>query len=54
MEVVKDLQKGDVVMVFDKDLPRGKWFLGQTVETYPGKDGHTRVAKIQLGDKSLV
>ena len=53
-EVVKDLKEGDVVLVFDKNLPRGRWPLGRIVETYPGKDGHTRVAKVQLGTKSLV
>ena len=53
-EVGKDLKEGDVVLVFDKDLPRGRWPLGRIVETYPGKDGHTRVAKVQLGAKSLV
>ena len=53
-EVVKDLKKGDVVLVLDKDLPRGRWPLGRIVDTYPGKDSHTRVAKVQLGKTSLV
>ena len=52
--VVKDLKDGDVVLVLDKDLPRGKWPLGRNIATYPGKDGHSRVAKVQLGNKSLV
>ena len=52
--VVKDLKKGDVVLVLDKDLPRGRWKLGRIVETYPGPDGHTRVAKIHCGDKTVV
>ena len=38
----------------EKDLPRGKWPLGRIVETYPGRDGHTRVAKVQCGERTLV
>lgn len=53
-EVVKKLKDGDVVMVFDRELPRGKWPLGRIIETYPGKDGHARVANVQPGNKSLV
>ena len=52
--VVQDLKDGDVVMVLDKDLPRGKWPLGRIVTTYPGKDGHSRVAKVQLGSKTAI
>jgi hypothetical protein len=53
-DMVEDLKDGDIVLVLDKDLPRGKWPLGRIVATYPGKDGHTRVAKVQLGEKALV
>lgn len=53
-EVVKDLKDGDIVLVLNKDLPRGRWPLGRIIETYPGKDGHTRVAKVQCGDKTMV
>ena len=53
-ETVKDLKNGDVVLALEKDLPRGKWPLGRIVETYPGRDGHTRVAKVQCGERTLV
>ena len=53
-EVVKDLKKDDVVLVLDPKLPRGQWPLGRITETYPGRDGHTRVAKIQCGTKTVV
>ena len=53
MEVVSDLQTGDVVLALESGVPRGRWPLGRIVETYPGKDGHTRVAKIQCGEKTL-
>lgn len=53
-EIVKDIKEGDIVLTLDPNLPRGRWPLGRVVETYPGKDGHTRVAKVQCGNKTLV
>lgn len=53
-EVVNDLKKGDIVLVLEQNLPRGKWPLGRIVETYPGKDGHSRVVKVQCGEKTVV
>lgn len=53
-EVVKDLKEGDIVLVLDPRLPRGQWPLGRILETYPGQDGHSRVAKVQVGDKTVV
>jgi hypothetical protein len=52
--VAKEMTKGDVVLALQKDLPRGRWPLGRIVETYPGRDGHTRVAKVQCGSKTIV
>jgi hypothetical protein len=53
-EIVNDMKKGDVVLALDNNLPRCRWPLGRIIETYPGKDGHTRVAKVQCGDRTLV
>ena len=53
-EIVKDLVNGDVVLVLDPNLPRGQWPLGRITETFPGRDGHTRVAKVQCGEKIVV
>ena len=53
-DVVKDLQKGGIVLVLEPNLPRGKWPLGRIVDTYPGKDGHSRVVKVQCGEKTVV
>ena len=52
-QTVKDLKEGDIVLALEKDLPTGKWPLG-IVETFPGRDGHTRVAKVQCGERTLV
>ena len=53
-EVVKDLKVDDVVLVLDSKLPRGRWPLGHIIETYTGRDGHIRVAKIQCGASTIV
>ena len=53
-EVVKGLKEGDVVLVLDPKLSRRKWPLGRIMETYPGRDEHSRVAKVQCGEKTVV
>ena len=52
--VVKDLKEDDVVLVLDPKLPRGQWPLGRIIETYPGRDGYTRVTKVQCGASNVV
>ena len=49
-----DLKVDDVVLVIQPDSPRGRWPLGRVIEVYPGRDGHTRVAKVVCGDKTVV
>jgi len=53
-DVVKELKKGEIVLVLEPNLPRGKWPFGRIVDTYLGKDGHSRVAKVQCGEKTVV
>lgn len=53
-QVVSDLKRDDVVLVLQPDLPRGRWPLGRIVDTFPGKYGHTRVVKVQCGQKTYV
>ena len=51
---IRDLKVDDVVLVIQPDSPRGRWPLGRVTEVYPGRDGHTRVAKIACGAKTVV
>ena len=53
-QVVEDLKEDYVVLILDSKLPRGRWPLGRIIETYPGRDGYTRVAKIQCGANTVV
>ena len=36
------------------DTPRGRWPLGPISEVYPERDGHTRVAKVACGVKTVL
>ena len=50
----RNVRVGDVMLVVSTDTARGKWPLGRVLEVYPGKDGHVRVAKIQVGNGTLM
>lgn len=50
----RDVQVGEVVLVISPDTSRGNWPLGRILEVYPGTDGRVRVAKVQVGDGTLV
>ncbi|RMX60566.1 hypothetical protein pdam_00001472 [Pocillopora damicornis] len=50
----RDLEVGDIVLVIQPDTPRGRWPLGPIAEVYPGRDGHTRVAKVACGVKTVL
>ena len=47
----KNLKIGAVVLLVQSGLPRRNWPLGRIVNVFPGKDEHTRVAKVQCGEK---
>lgn len=49
----RNLKVGDVVLDVDELSPRGEWRLAKVLETFTGKDGLVRGAKISLGDKTL-
>ena len=36
------------------DTLRGRWPLERIAEVYPGRNGHTRVAKVACGVKTVV
>ena len=53
-EIIEDIKTDDVVLVHQTGIPRGRWPLGRVLEVFPGKDGHTRVVKVQCGGKTYV
>ena len=51
---IRDVNVNEIVFVIQPDSPRGHWPLGRVTEVYPGRDGHTRVAKLVCGAKTVV
>ena len=49
----RDIKVGDVVLVVSPDTARGNWPLRRILETYPGKDGQVRLAKIHVGQGTM-
>ena len=48
----RNAQVGDLVLVVDQDLPRGKWHLARIVRVIQGKDGLVRTAEVKTGSSS--
>ena len=40
------LTVGDLVLVVDENVHRGKWPLGRIIEVFYGRDGYVRSAKV--------
>ncbi|XP_037816930.1 uncharacterized protein LOC119607192 [Lucilia sericata] len=41
------LKIDDIVLIFDRDLPRNQWLKGRIVKVFPAKDGTIRFAEIK-------
>jgi hypothetical protein len=50
----RDMEIGDIVLAISPEQPRGHWPLGRIIKIFPGKDSHVRVAKVQVGNGTLV
>ena len=46
------MRVGEVVIIFDKDAPRGQWHMGVVEELLAGRDGKVRGAVIKTVQKS--
>ena len=48
----RQVERGDIVLIVENNVPRGKWNLGRVVEVFPGKDGIVRnvVLKTKNGE----
>ena len=42
-----NLRVGDLVLVTDDNLPRGRWPLARVMRTFPGRDSRVRVAEVK-------
>ena len=50
----RDLKVGDIVLFISLNTPQGNWSLGRITKIFPGKDGHVRVAKVQVRRNEFV
>ena len=54
IEAQPNLKIGDIVLVISPDCPRAHWPLGRILKVLMGQDGHVRVAKIQIGQNTVM
>ena len=47
LKVREDIENGDIVLIIDPDIKRGKWKMGKIIETFPGTDGKIKSAKVE-------
>jgi transposase InsO family protein len=47
LEPRRNLKEGDLVIVFQHDIPRNQWPLGLVVGTHPGRDGLVRSVEVK-------
>jgi len=48
------LATGDLVVIVDDNVHRGKWPLGRVTEVFMGKDGNVRSAKVKTATTILI
>ena len=49
-----NLEVDDLVLVVDKNIPRGRWLLGRCMKVFPGRDGRVRTAEIKTKESTLI
>ena len=49
MKPRRSLEIGDLVLIADENIHRGKWPLGKVVDVFRGKDGYVRSTKVKTG-----
>ena len=49
----RNLQNGDVVLIRDENTPRKSWPMGRIIQTFPGKDGLVRAARVKTSWSTL-
>ena len=50
----RNLKINDLVLVVDKNIPRGRWLLGRCMKVFPGRDGRVRTAEIKTKESTLI
>eukprot|EP00117_Sycon_ciliatum_P044560 scpid87342/ scgid32128/ len=53
-EQAREVKPGDVVLVIDDQKMRHLWKLGRVIEMFRGRDGKRRVARVMIGQSTLL
>ena len=53
LEPRRSLEIGDLLLIADENVHRGKWPLARVIDVFHGKDGYVRSAKVQTSSKIL-
>ena len=53
INVRRNLEVGDIVLIKDENLARNEWHLGKVVETHIDEDGLVRKVRIMVGTAQL-
>lgn len=48
-----NINKNDMVLIMEDNLPPTRWLLGRVIETHPGKDGLVRVVTIRCKNSTI-
>ena len=49
-----NVKVGDIVLVKDEEFYQRSWPLARVEKTFPGADGHVRVAEVRIGQKIYI
>ncbi|CAL9702223.1 unnamed protein product [Knipowitschia caucasica] len=52
--VTDNVAVGRVVMIVDRNLPRGLWPIGTITKVFPGADGVVRAAEVRVKDTDYI
>jgi hypothetical protein len=52
--IIRDIKVNDLVLVVDLGLPRGYWRIGRVIDTFPGRNGRVRAARIRTVGRKKV
>jgi len=50
----RNIMVGDLVILVNSDLPRGKWEVARITEVFPGRDGLVRSARVKTATSSYL
>ena len=50
----RNVRLGDIVLLSDQEVPRGRWRMGRIVEVFPSQDGLVQKARVKTGESTYL